>query len=55
MKKIVGLAFLQVLFFPLLSLAHHGGVSLPFGPGTPIETSSPLTLPEGGLVVYTSS
>ena len=53
MKKIVGLAFLQVLFFPLLSLAHHGGVSLPFGPGTPIETSSPLTLPEGGLVVYT--
>lgn len=30
--------------------AHHGGVSLAFGPGSPIETNSPLTLPEGGLV-----
>lgn len=53
MKKIILMGFLLVLFSPLPSLAHHGGVSLPFGPGTPIETSTPLTLPEGGFVVYT--
>ena len=52
MKK-SALAFLLILFCPGLSLAHHGGVSLPFGPGTPIETGSPLTLPEGGVVAYT--
>jgi hypothetical protein len=33
-------------------MAHHGGVSLPFGPGTPIETAAPLILPEGGMVLY---
>jgi hypothetical protein len=32
-------------------MAHHGGVSLAFGPGSPIETASPLTLPEGGFVL----
>jgi hypothetical protein len=41
------------LFCPWEALAHHGGVSLPFGPGTPIETASPLTLPQGGVVLYT--
>lgn len=33
--------------------AHHGGTSTSQGPGTPIETNSPLTLPKGGTVVYT--
>jgi len=40
------------LLCPLQALAHHGGVSLPFGPGTPIETASPLTLPQCGVVLY---
>jgi len=53
MKKIAGVIIFSVLSFPLTALAHHGGVSLPFGPGTPIETSTPLTLPEGGLVLST--
>ena len=52
MKKIVGLIVIVPLLCPLEALAHHGGVSLPFGPGTPIETASPLTLPEGGVVLY---
>lgn len=34
------------------ALAHHGGTSTSQGPGTPIETNSPLTLPEGGTVVF---
>jgi hypothetical protein len=53
MKRIAGVIIFSVLFFPLTALAHHGGVSLPFGPGTPVETNSPLTLPEGGLVLST--
>lgn len=32
--------------------AHHGGVSAAFGPGAPIETSSPLTLPAGGFLIF---
>ncbi len=32
--------------------AHHGGVSAAFGPGAPIETSSPLTLPEGKFLIF---
>ena len=38
------------LLVPCTALAHHGGVSLAFGPGSPVETGSPLTLPEGGFV-----
>ena len=34
-------------------LAHHGGASTSQGPGTPIETSSPLSLPKGATVVFT--
>jgi len=41
---------LCVLLISGSALAHHGGVSLPFGPGSPVETFSPLTLPEGGFV-----
>jgi len=51
MKRMVGVIILSVLLFPSKALAHHGGVSLPFGPGSPIETFAPLTLPEGGLVL----
>ncbi len=32
--------------------AHHGGVSAAFGPGAPVETSSPLTLPQGKFLLY---
>ncbi len=53
MKRILGVVILSVLGSPMIALAHHGGVSLPFGPGTPVETNSPLTLPEGGLVLST--
>ena len=34
------------------ALAHHGGVSAAFGPGSPVETSSPLTLPKGKFLLY---
>jgi hypothetical protein len=52
MRRMVGWVIIIALFWPWRALAHHGGVSLPFGPGTPIETASPLTLPEGGVVLY---
>jgi len=52
MRRMVGWVIIIAFFWPWEALAHHGGVSLPFGPGAPIETPSPLTLPEGGLVVY---
>jgi hypothetical protein len=45
-----------LLSFLTLSMAawgHHGGTSTSQGPGTPLETNSPLTLPKGGTVVYT--
>ena len=53
MKKLAGAILLLALVIPVNALAHHGGVSLAFGPGSPIETNSPLTLPEGGFVVST--
>ncbi len=34
------------------AMAHHGAVSAAFGPGTPIETSSPLTLVDGMWLLY---
>ncbi len=51
MKRLAAAVVFLILVFPLEALAHHGGVSLAFGPGTPVETSTPLTLPEGGLVL----
>ncbi|MFN8613460.1 MAG: transporter [Vulcanimicrobiota bacterium] len=33
--------------------AHHGGASLSQGAGTPIETNTPLTLPQGTTIVFT--
>jgi hypothetical protein len=32
--------------------AHHGGASTSQGPGTPIETNTPLTVPKGQTIVY---
>lgn len=40
-----------LLLFPLTAMAHHGGISLALGPGSPIETNSPLTLPQGAFVL----
>ncbi len=49
-KKIV--TCLSILFIlPLTAMAHHGGISLALGPGSPIETNSPLTLPQGAFVL----
>jgi len=48
MKQLI--AVIALVLSPLSAWAHHGGVSLAFGPGSPIETTSPLTLPEGGFV-----
>ena len=33
--------------------AHHGGSSVSQGPGTPIETNTPITLPKDSAVVFT--
>ncbi len=44
-------SFLVVGLITAPAMAHHGGVSLAFGPGSPIDTNSPLTLPQGGFVV----
>jgi hypothetical protein len=48
MSKII--AICALLLAPASAFAHHGGVSLTFGPGSPVETNSPFTLPEGGFV-----
>lgn len=51
MKKTVLACALTLLLLPLTALAHHGGISLAFGPGSPIETNSSLTLPQGAFVL----
>jgi hypothetical protein len=51
MTKVGKLLFIIVaLLVPCTAMAHHGGISLAFGPGSPVETGSPLTLPDGGFV-----
>jgi hypothetical protein len=40
-----------LFLWPRPAWSHHGGVSLALGPGSPIETNSPLTLPQGGVAV----
>jgi hypothetical protein len=52
MRNLIIPFLLFTLLIPCQALAHHGGVSLGLGSGSPIETASPLSLPEGGLVVY---
>lgn len=32
--------------------AHHGSASAAFGPGAPVETTAPQTLPEGRFLIY---
>jgi len=55
MKRIVPSLFLALIaclivsILPVVALAHHGGVSLGYGPGSPVETSTGLTLPQGGF------
>jgi len=51
MKRVLVSVLLASLLAPVGAWAHHGGVSLAFGPGSPVETNSPLTLPEGGFVL----
>ncbi len=53
MKQAIIVVVLAIALLPLKAMAHHGGISLAFGPGTPIETNSPFTLPQGGFVVST--
>ncbi len=50
-RAIVGLMFMILTLLPLHGWAHHGGISLAMGPGSPIETNSPFTLPQGGMVL----
>ncbi len=56
MKKAAGVtaiaAFTAVMATPLTAMAHHGGVSAAFGPGAPIETSSPMTLKKGKFLFF---
>ncbi len=51
MKRSAMLVIVLLLFMPLTVRAHHGGISLAMGPGSPMETNSPLTLPRGAFVI----
>jgi hypothetical protein len=51
MKRFSVAVMLFFILLPYSLFAHHGGVSLALGPGSPIETNSPLTLPQGGFVI----
>lgn len=48
-----GCVALACLSLPVL--AHHGGVSLSQGAGSPIETNTPLTLPRGTTLMFVRS
>jgi len=50
MKRIAAALLITITLVPTPTFAHHGGVTLVRGPGSPIETFSPLTMPKGGLV-----
>ncbi len=51
MKTLWLVSVLALLLLPLTVTAHHGGISLALGPGSPIETNSSLTLPQGAFVL----
>ena len=53
MSKTTWLVCLLVLLLLFPASAHHGGSSVSQGPGTPIETNTPVTLPKGSAVVFT--
>lgn len=44
---------LALLLTTAPAAAHHGGASISQGPGTPIETNSPLNIPEGTTIAWT--
>lgn len=53
--KIAAVGILSIVILAWMTstaFAHHGGVSAAFGPGTPVETSSPMTLKEGTFLLY---
>jgi len=53
--RIAAIGILSIVILTWMTsaaLAHHGGVSAAFGPGTPVETSSPLTLKKGSFLLY---
>lgn len=50
-SQVAAIAAMALLSAPSAARAHHGGVSIGSGPGSPIETSSPLTLPQGGFAL----
>lgn len=43
-------SYITILCLPVY--AHHGGVSTAFGPGSPVETASPMTLGMGKFLLY---
>ena len=43
------IAGIVIAMLPVGAHGHHGGVSLGYGPGSPVETSTGLTLPQGGF------
>jgi len=45
-------AAVTLLFGATNASAHHGAASAAFGPGAPVETTAPLTLPEGMWLIY---
>lgn len=51
-KWICSIAGFFLVLASSTALAHHGGVSAAFGPGAPVETSSPLTLPKGKFLLF---
>lgn len=55
MSKKLTRALLLVISLLLVgqATAHHGGASVSQGPGTPIETNTPITLSQGSTVVFT--
>jgi len=48
----IGMLITLIAFGAKKSFAHHGGVSAAFGPGAPVETTAPLTLPEGMWLLF---
>lgn len=50
---LIAVSFISgVIAMNTMAYAHHGGVSSAFGPGAPIETTSPLALGDGTFLIY---
>ncbi|MDR4509701.1 MAG: transporter [Candidatus Brocadiaceae bacterium] len=51
--RFIFILFLSSIFkWSMPAYAHHGGVSTAFGPGSPVETASPMTLGKGRFLLY---